>query len=569
MDNRDIFDEEYDRLTSQPDDTTDTFGSWSSYDVQPPVQPTRRKPLKIILIAILMVVCIAVGWVLAVVTTDKGSNDGEDTRKDILNQVIDHMDFNFYEEITDEEWQQAVEQAGSALMQYAGDQFSFLMSPQTYYNYMNDVGNTLTAASSLTELFGMTYQMETKGMLISSVVADSVSYGKLQAGDLIVKLTDIKEYIPIVDANGNLQVDSNGNLLVERYVTGLPKLANSPYTSGVLLEGATTTQVGSYLTLVYSATFHVLRDGKIEQFDLTRNKVGIPYDKNNVNPNKRYDFKYVEYYFNDNVTNISVVPHNGAGASTYQLRDLNNMPANAGYVRLVQFDKITDEKNIVIESCVDEFRSVLELFKKSNLQYLVLDLKGNPGGYVDVAKDVAGMLIHPNNLSAEQKNKVEIKSGILDTSKQSKYLITTLVYRNGDQYLYDAVSSYYNYFPQADLANGKKRIIVWTDGSSASASELLTGALLDYGTAVHMGTNTYGKGIAQTIKQLDITGSYIDINGNLQTGGKYGYWAVYYTCANYYSPLGTNIQGVGYTPTVANQASTYNDLWTLANNYWS
>ena len=52
MDERDIFDEEFDRLNSQPDDTTDPFGSWSSYNVQPPVQPTQRKPLKIVLIAI-------------------------------------------------------------------------------------------------------------------------------------------------------------------------------------------------------------------------------------------------------------------------------------------------------------------------------------------------------------------------------------------------------------------------------------------------------------------------------------------------------------------------------------
>lgn len=568
MDNRDIFDEEYDRLTSQPDDTTDTFGSWSSYNVQPPVQPTQRKPLKVVLIAILMVVCIAIGWVLAVMTNDKAPTDVDDTRKDILNQVIDHMDYNFYEEITDEEWQLAVEQAGSALMQYAGDQFSFLMSPQTYYNYMNDVGNTLTAASSLTELFGMTYQMETKGMLISSVVADSVSYGKLQAGDLIVKLTDIKEYIPIVDANGNLQVDSNGNLLVERYVTGLPKLANSPYTSGVLLEGATTTQVGSYLTLVYSATFHVLRNGQIVQINLTRNKVGISYDENNVNPNKRYDFKFVEYYFGDDITNISTVPVNGAGASTYQLRGLDNMPADTGYVRLVQFDQITDEKGKVVTSGYTELKTALELFKKSNLKYLVLDLKDNPGGYVHLAVNIAGMLIHPNHLSIEQKNKVETNAGIFDTVQQNQYIVTTLVERDGRQSTYKAKSSYYSYFPQTELANGKKRIIVWTDGGSASASELLLGALLDYGTAVHMGTKTYGKGIAQTIEPLDIAGSYVDKLGRVQTSGEYATWAVYYTFANYYSPLGTNIHGVGYTPASNHQASNYNNLWDLARGYW-
>jgi C-terminal processing protease CtpA/Prc len=433
---------------------------------------------------------------------------------------------------------------------------------------MNDVGNTLTAASSLTELFGMTYQMETKGMLISSVVADSVSYGKLQAGDLIVKLTDIKEYIPIVDANGKLQVDSNGNLLVERYVTGLPKLANSPYASGVLLEGATTTQVGSYLTLVYSATFHVLRNGQIVQVNLTRNKVGISYDENNVNPNKRYDFKFVEYYFGDDVTNISTVPVNSAGASTYQLRGLDNMPADTGYVRLVQFDQITDEKEKVVTSGYTELKTALELFKKSNLKYLVLDLKDNPGGYVHLAVNIAGMLIHPNHLSIEQKNKVETNAGIFDAVQQNQYIVTTLVERDGRQSTYKAKSSYYSYFPQTELANGKKRIIVWTDGGSASASELLLGALLDYGTAVHMGTKTYGKGIAQTIEPLNIAGSYVDKSGRVQTSGEYATWAVYYTFANYYSPLGTNIHGVGYAPASNHQASNYNNWWDLARGYW-
>ena len=77
-------------------------------------------------------------------------------------------------------------------MQYAGDQFSFLMSPQTYYDYMNDVGSILTAATDLDELFGMTYQLQDKGMLVTDVMPDSASYGYLQAGDLIFKMANIK-----------------------------------------------------------------------------------------------------------------------------------------------------------------------------------------------------------------------------------------------------------------------------------------------------------------------------------------------------------------------------------------
>ena len=564
MNNRDFFDEEFDRLNGQQDDQN-VYNSWANYNYTRPPKTPQQKPFRIVFTAILMVVCIVLGWVLAVVTNDikDGVTDGggttngatEDTRKDILNEVFNYMDYQFYEEITDEEWQLAVEQAGSALMQYAGDQFSFLMSPQTYYDYMENVSNTSTAASNLSELFGMTYSMETKGMLVSGVVADSATYGHLTEGDMIVKLTNIKEYQPI-DAQGNvldwatdtLYADRYGNLAVKRYSNNTPVVANSKhYPDGFVMEGQTTSQVGWYLQFIYSATFHVLRDGEIFTVNLARNKVGI---NESTTTNKRYDFNFVEYYISDDVTNISTTAKNGAGASTYELRGLGNMPANTGYVRIVQFDEGGTT------SCYTELKAVLELFKKSNLQYLVLDLKGNPGGYVNLTVNIAGMLIHPNNLTDGEKTLVKRGTNSL--------LITRLTNRDGENSDYSAKSTYYNYFPQEELANGKKRIIVWTDGNSASASELLTGTLLDYGTAVQMGARTYGKGIAQTIQALDITGTYTDVNGSTKTGP----WAVYYTFANYYSPLGTNIHGVGYLPETAYTADNYTDLWTLARSYW-
>ena len=560
MDNRDIFDEEFDRLNlNQGEEPTQQsqFDSWSgAYNVYQQPEPKRQnKPFKIVFTAILMVVCIALGWVLAVITNDQSIND---ERQEVLDKVFDYMDYNFYQEISEEEWQLAVEQAGSALMQYAGDQFSFLMSPQTYYDYMNDVGSILTAATDLDELFGMTYQMETKGMLVTDVMPDSASYGYLQAGDLIFKMANIKEYIPILDASGNLQMAEDGSLLVRRNADKTPILRNA--TSDFVLEGMDTTQASWYLQFVYSADFYVLRNGSVYVGTLTRNKVGIDYDEKNVNPNKRYDFKFVEYYISDSVNNISTTPQNGAAISTYSARGLSNLPAKTAYLRLKQFDMLTANGVNKAASCDQEIRTVLEMFKQNNCERLVLDLKGNPGGYVHLTVNIAGMLIHPNNLTETQRAKVELGS-----ANYPKYLVTKLVDRQGRSSDYTITSTYYNYFPQTELANNKKRIIVWTDGGSASASELLTGTLLDYGTAVQMGTNTYGKGIAQTIEELNITGKYVDVNGNVQENGR---WAVYYTFASYYSPLGTNIQGIGYAPSKAHQAYGYNDLWTLAKGYW-
>ena len=560
MDNRDIFDEEFDRLNlNQGEEPTQQsqFDSWSgAYNVYQQPEPKRQnKPFQIVFTAILMVVCIALGWVLAVITNDQSVND---ERQEVLDKVFDYMDYNFYQEISEEEWQLAVEQAGSALMQYAGDQFSFLMSPQTYYDYMNDVGSILTAATDLDELFGMTYQLQDKGMLVTDVMPDSASYGYLQAGDLIFKMANIKEYIPILDASGNLQQEEDGSLKVRRNADKTPILRNA--TSDFVLEGLNATQAAWYLQFVYSADFYVLRNGSVYVGTLTRNKVGIDYDEKNVNPNKRYDFKFVEYYISDSVNNISTTPQNGAAISTYSARGLGNLPAKTAYLRLKQFDMLTANGVNKAASCDQEVKAVLEMFKKSNCERLVLDLKGNPGGYVHLTVNIAGMLIHPNNLTETQRAQVELGS-----VNSPKYLVTKLVDRQGRSSDYTITSTYYNYFPQTELANNKKRIIVWTDGGSASASELLTGTLLDYGTAVQMGTNTYGKGIAQTIEELNITGKYVDVNGNVQEGGR---WAVYYTFASYYSPLGTNIQGIGYAPSKAYQAYGYNDLWTLAKGYW-
>jgi len=560
MDNRDIFDEEFDRLNlNQGEEPTQQsqFDSWSgAYNVYQQPEPKRQnKPFQIVFTAILMVVCIALGWVLAVITNDQSVND---ERQEVLDKVFDYMDYNFYQEISEEEWQLAVEQAGSALMQYAGDQFSFLMSPQTYYDYMNDVGSILTAATDLDELFGMTYQLQDKGMLVTDVMPDSASYGYLQAGDLIFKMANIKEYIPILDASGNLQQEEDGSLKVRRNADKTPILRNA--TSDFVLEGLNATQAAWYLQFVYSADFYVLRNGSVYVGTLTRNKVGIDYDEKNVNPNKRYDFKFVEYYISDSVNNISTTPQNGAAISTYSARGLGNLPAKTAYLRLKQFDMLTANGVNKAASCDQEIRTVLEMFKQNNCERLVLDLKGNPGGYVHLTVNIAGMLIHPNNLTETQRAKVELGS-----VNSPKYLVTKLVDRQGRSSDYTITSTYYNYFPQTELANNKKRIIVWTDGGSASASELLTGTLLDYKTAVQMGTNTYGKGIAQTIEELNITGKYVDVNGNVQEDGR---WAVYYTFASYYSPLGTNIQGIGYAPSKAYQAYGYNDLWTLAKGYW-
>lgn len=564
MDERDFFDEEYDRKNGQQSDSNSTFDTWSNYNVKP-IKPNKNKSSHIALTIMLIITCIALtgcGILASYITNSITPTPSTgDVRKDVLDSVIDFMDYNFYQDIDEETWQMAVEQAGVTLLQYAGDQFTFLMSPQSYYDYLNSTTTTATAASNMGELFGITYSMADKGMTISSVSTDSAVYGNLYEDDLIVKLSDIQEYQPIRNSNGDLLADVNGNMLVKRHLNGKPDtIASTTYPDGYVLEGKTTTEVGQYLMFVYSATFHVLRNGEIKTVTVARNAIGIKEQKTEQ---KRYDFNFVEYYFSDDVTNISIENQNGAATNTKTERGLDKLPKDTGYIHLTQFDEISDT-----ETCYTEMKSAMQLFKDSGCQRLVLDLKGNPGGYVNLAANIAGLFIHPDNLTELQIKSVT--TNVKDVASKTKvygtgYLVTTLTDRDDYNQCYKVPSSYYDYFPQSELDGGKKRIVVWTDGGSASASELLTGTLLDYGTAVQMGTQSYGKGIAQTIQTLNITGNYTDINGIVHTNGN---WAVYYTFAKYYSPLGKNIHKVGYAPAEEYTASTYADLWTCAKNYW-
>lgn len=564
MDERDFFDEEYDRKNGQQSDSNSTFDTWSNYNVKP-IKPNKNKSSHIALTIMLIITCIALtgcGILASYITNSITPTPSTgDVRKDVLDSVIDFMDYNFYQDIDEETWQMAVEQAGVTLLQYAGDQFTFLMSPQSYYDYLNSTTTTATAASNMGELFGITYSMVDKGMTISSVSTDSAVYGNLYEDDLIVKLSDIQEYQPIRNSNGDLLADVNGNMLVKRHLNGKPDtIASTTYPDGYVLEGKTTTEVGQYLMFVYSATFHVLRNGEIKTVTVARNAIGIKEQKTEQ---KRYDFNFVEYYFSDDVTNISIENQNGAATNTKTERGLDKLPKDTGYIHLTQFDEISDT-----ETCYTEMKSAMQLFKDSGCQRLVLDLKGNPGGYVNLAANIAGLFIHPDNLTELQIKSVT--TNVKDVASKTKvygtgYLVTTLTDRDDYNQCYKVPSSYYDYFPQSELDGGKKRIVVWTDGGSASASELLTGTLLDYGTAVQMGTQSYGKGIAQTIQTLNITGNYTDINGIVHTNGN---WAVYYTFAKYYSPLGKNIHKVGYAPAEEYTASTYADLWTCAKNYW-
>ena len=152
-----------------------------------------------------------------------------------------------------------------------------------------------------------------------------------------------------------------------------------------------------------------------------------------------------------------------------------------GYIRLTRFARTS----------VDEFRKALKALKKQGMTALMLDLRGNTGGYLDIANGMANEFLERGQL---------------------------IVYTQGRK------SPRHNY-----TANGRGnwrtgRLVVMIDEGSASASEIVSGAVQDWDRGTLVGRRSYGKGLVQRMFPL-------------QDGGQ-----IRLTTARYYTPSGRCIQ---------------------------
>lgn len=163
------------------------------------------------------------------------------------------------------------------------------------------------------------------------------------------------------------------------------------------------------------------------------------------------------------------------------------LEGNIGYISISEFDAVT----------VDQFAEALAVVKGNGMEGLILDLRGNPGGSLSAVVEIARMLL-PKGLIVYTEDK----------------------YGERNEYTCDGQKC-------LDVP-----MVVLVNGGSASASEILAGAIKDYGTGTLLGTTTYGKGIVQRLIALD-DGSAIKL-----------------TVSHYYTPLGNDIHKVGIVPDV-------------------
>ncbi|MBE6086095.1 MAG: S41 family peptidase [Selenomonas ruminantium] len=157
-----------------------------------------------------------------------------------------------------------------------------------------------------------------------------------------------------------------------------------------------------------------------------------------------------------------------------------------GYIRIASFGENTG----------DEFKSEYNKLKEAGMAGLIVDLRQNPGGLITSCVEVADMLVPKGN-------------------------IVSVVQRDGSKEAYDS-----------SLEESTPPIVVLIDGNSASASEILAGALQDREAATIVGSKSYGKGSVQVVVPLFH-------NDGLKL-----------TIAKYYTPSGKCIDGIGIEPDI-------------------
>ena len=171
-----------------------------------------------------------------------------------------------------------------------------------------------------------------------------------------------------------------------------------------------------------------------------------------------------------------------------------------GYVRISEFQEPTTELMV---------NAIKKLQQEAggNLKGLVLDLRNNPGGLLETAVQVVDVFLDPKKLNNQFNDRIVYAEGRLPSSK------------------YDAKAS------SNDMLKGAPMVVLINEGS-ASASEIVAGALQDYHRAVIVGVTSFGKGSVQTVLPLDNT------------------HAIKLTTALYHTPSGRLIQNKGITPDI-------------------
>lgn len=202
-------------------------------------------------------------------------------------------------------------------------------------------------------------------------------------------------------------------------------------------------------------------------------------------PNTQLEVKVIRPYVADSIRTFTItrrkivvnpVPYYGV------IRD------NIGYIRITSFNGKTADNTK---------EALLELKKNPSVKSIMLDMRGNGGGLINEAEKIASFFLPKGTLVVQTRGRMK--------QSEKSYKTTT------------------------DPIDTEIPLTILIDGNSASATELLTGALQDHDRAVVIGSRSFGKGLVQTTRELD-NGSMVKI-----------------TIAKYYTPSGRLVQAIDYS----------------------
>ncbi len=195
----------------------------------------------------------------------------------------------------------------------------------------------------------------------------------------------------------------------------------------------------------------------------------------------------------DTTVKLTIVRDGEEKSFDLKREEINNVSAyidyvdNTAIIHVTRFD--TDTGTLV--------RNLIKDFDDRNINKVILDLRDNGGGYVSAAKDLLSLWIDSKTVLIQKSARLKDETTYADHGK-------------------------------ADLADMKTIVLV--NGGTASASEIVAGALQDYGKATIVGETTYGKGVVQALVNLS-GGSILKV-----------------TTAHWYTPNGNSINNTGITP---------------------
>lgn len=337
--------------------------------------------------------------------------------------------------------------------------------------------------------------------------------GTIPGSDLGASGTSAKSVEKKLDVIDNLieeyylyEDDIDGDALVEGLYSGYTEALGDPYTeyydeeeTKALFESTSGEFTGIGVTMSQGTdgtitVTNIYKDSPADKAGLQVNDVLLEVDGKNIQGEDLNTV--VSYVKGEKGTEVTLtVLRDGEEVEATAVRDTievqtveyRMMDDQIGYISVSEFDDVT----------YDQFKMALDDLEGQKMQALVIDLRNNPGGNVETVTDMLKLLLPEGPIIS-----IKDKNG------------------NTEEMTCDGENEF------------TKPLAVLVNGYSASASEIFSGAVQDYGTGTIVGTTTYGKGVVQQLISLG-DGTCLKV-----------------TIAEYYTPSGRSINGVGVTPDV-------------------